>query len=353
MPLFNREVKVGDFVIGSNHPVFVIAEAGVNHNGNIELAKQLVTAAKEAGADAVKFQTFKAEHLNTPNAPKSTYHIETTGKEGSWFDLLKSQELDRKAHEILIDYCRREGIMFLSTPYDEESVDLLHELDVPAIKVASTDANNIPFLRYLACTQRPILLSTGMCSLQEVKDSVSAIEGEGNKNLVLFHCTANYPTDIKNVNLRAMNQMRDVFQVPVGYSDHTQSGYTPVAAVAVGAVAYEKHFTMDRNLPGPDHRASVTPSELKELIVSIRMAEKMLGAGEKMPMPSESENRQKLRKSIVTNREIKAGEMLTASNLAIKRPGLGIEPKYFDRLIGRHAVITIPKDALLKESDFK
>ena len=226
---FHKSVRIEQFTIGQGYPVFIIAEAGVNHNGDIEMAKKLIDAAKDAGADAVKFQTFKAENLNTRSAPKSTYHVETTSAKGSWFDLLKTQELDAAAHRILIAHCRKKKILFLSTPYDEESADLLDELDVPAFKIASTDANNIPLLKHLAKKKKPILLSTAMCTLAEVKESVKAMAQAGCRDVVLFHCTANYPTRLEDGNLRAMATLMKTFPVPVGYSDHV-----PKATAAAG-----------------------------------------------------------------------------------------------------------------------
>lgn len=332
---FKKSVRVGSFTIGAKQPVFIIAEAGVNHNGDIEMAKRLIDEAKAAGADAVKFQTFKAENLNTRTAPKSTYHVETTGAKGSWFDLLKTQELDAKAHQILIDHCRKKGILFLSTPYDEESADLLDKLGVAAFKVASTDANNIPLLIHLAKTQKPVLLSTAMCTLAEVKESVQALAKAGCKELVLYHCTANYPTKLEDCNLRAMMTLSKEFDVPVGYSDHIPDEYVPVAAVAMGAVSYEKHFTLDKNLPGPDHRASLEPKELAEMVRLIRQTEKLLGSEEKRPLACEAENRVKLRKSVVARKDLRKGERLTLANLCVKRPAKGLAPKYFAQLLGK------------------
>ncbi len=332
---FHKSVRIEQFTIGQGHPVFIIAEAGVNHNGDIEMAKRLIDAAKDAGADAVKFQTFKAENLNTRTAPKSTYHVETTGSKGSWFDLLKTQELDEAAHKTLIAHCRKKKILFLSTPYDEESADLLDALDVPAFKIASTDANNIPLLKHLAKKKKPILLSTAMCTLSEVKESVEAIAKAGCRDLVLFHCTANYPTKLEDGNLRAMATLMKSFPVPVGYSDHVPETYIPAAAVALGASAYEKHFTLDKNLPGPDHRASLEPQELKEMVNVIRGTENFLGNPEKKPLDCEKENRIKLRKSVVARQDLKKGERLTLKNLCVKRPAKGLAPKFYEGMLGK------------------
>ncbi len=338
-------------MIGDGEPVFIIAEAGVNHNGDLDLAKKLILAAKKAGADSVKFQTFKAENLNTRHAPKSTYHIETTGAQGSWFDLLKTQELDRRAHEVLIDCCQKAGILFLSTPYDEESADLLDDLGVLAFKVASTDANNIPFLKYLARKKKPILLSTAMCTLDEVKESVDAVACEGCRDLVLFHCTANYPAKPSNANLRAMQTLAREFGVPAGYSDHIPENLIAVAAVGAGATAYEKHFTLDKTLPGPDHRASLEPSQLKELVEFIRKTEIFLGRPEKRPLEAEKENRTKLRKSIVARRNLKAGEKITPEAICVKRPATGLAPKFFDELLGKTLNRDLEEDELVRWED--
>ena len=348
--MFNQEFKIENLTVGKKHPVFFIAEAGVNHNGDIDLAKKLIDAAKEAGASAVKFQTFKAEHLNTVKAPKSTYHIETTG-EGSWFDLLKSQELSRGDHEILIDYCHRQKIIFLSTPYDFESVDLLCGLNVSALKIASTDANNLPFLKYVARQKKPVLLSTGMCSLEEVRESVDVIRSAGCHDLVLFHCTANYPAKFQDANLLAMQQLEKEFGVLVGYSDHTTNNLVAGIAVGLGAVMYEKHFTLDKSLPGPDHRASSEPQELKTLIKIINNAKMILGSPDKQCLPSENENRQKLRKSIVALKDIQKGTTLSEEFIGIKRPGLGLAPKHFDNLIGKKIKKNIFKDDFIVLND--
>lgn len=344
-------ISIGNRPIGENHPVFIIAEAGVNHNGDLQLAKKLVEVAAEAGADAVKFQTFKTENIILPQAPKSTYHVETTGNEQSWFDLLKSQELTREMHVALIEHCKKVGIMFLSTPYDEESADLLDELDVPGYKIASTDANNVPFLKYIARKKRPMILSTAMCSFDEVRESVEAIRAEGLKDLIVLHCTGNYPAKLQDSNLRAMLTLKKQLNVPVGYSDHVLDPLNCIAAIAMGAVVYEKHFTMDKNLPGPDHRASLNPAELTEMVQMIRKTEQAMGSAEKRVLPSEAENRQKLRKSVVTRVSVRQGERLTAEMLAIKRPGTGFRPADYDKLIGQVVTHDLPMNHVLNSND--
>lgn len=343
-------IRIGDRVVGDGAPVFFVAEAGVNHNGKLDLALRLVDAAFAAGADAVKFQTFAADRLVTRSAPKALYHIETTGNEQSWFDLLKSQEMDRSMHEAVMQHCRQRGIIFLSTPYDEESADLLAELGVAAFKIASTDANNIPFLRHVAGKKRPMLLSTAMCTMHEVRESVEAIREEGLAELVVLHCTGNYPAPLEDTHMRALGTLRSELGVLVGYSDHTLESVNPVLAVALGAVVYEKHFTLDRTLPGPDHRMSLTPDELARTVQLVREAQAALGSAAKDVRPSEKENRRVLRKSLVARRDLRRGEVLTADAIAIKRPGTGLEPKYFPEVLGRKLVRDVPKDTVLERS---
>ncbi len=337
---------IGSRRIGTNLPLFFIAEAGVNHNGDIELARRMIDVAKEAGADAIKFQTFKAENLNTRAAPKSRYHIETTGSdvEQSWFDLLKSEELTKDMHVDLIQRCRERDIVFLSTPYDEDSADLLEELGVPAFKVASTDANNIPLLRHIARKGRPVLLSTAMCTLAEVRMSVQAIHAEGLEELVVLHCTGNYPAALQDTNMRAMTTMREELNVLVGYSDHTWDYVNPMLGVALGAVVYEKHFTLDRRLPGPDHRISLTPDEVKHTIELIRKAQAALGSVEKRVLESETENRIKLRKSLVARTDLQKGQVVERAHVIAKRPGDGLSPSMLDSIVGRRLKCDLVKD---------
>ena len=346
------EFEIHGRKIGENHPVFFIAEAGVNHNGSLDLAKQLVDVAKEARADAVKFQTFKTENIIVPDAPKSTYHVETTGLEQSWFDLLKTQELSREMHEQLIDYCRRKEIIFLSTPYDEESADLLEEVDVPAFKIASTDTNNIPFVRYVAQKGKPMIISTAMCEMEEVEQAVNAIREEGLQEFVVLQCTGNYPTRLEDSNLRVIEMYRRKLNCLVGYSDHTAELINPIAATALGTSVYEKHFTIDKELPGPDHRMSLSPDELKETIRLIRQTEQALGSRQKGVLESEKGNRLMLRKSLVAATNISKGTEITREMIAIKRPGKGISPSRLDNFIGRKILIDVSKDVILDETMF-
>jgi N,N'-diacetyllegionaminate synthase len=338
--------------IGPGHRCFVIAEAGVNHNGELDLALQMVKVALAAGADAVKFQSFKTENIITRSAPKAQYHIETTGddQQQSWFDLLKSQELSEDMHLALKQACDASGILFMSTPYDMESVDLLDRLNVVAFKVASTDANNLSLLEYMADKGRPIILSTAMSTMAELESSVDAIRGRGLQDLVIMQCTGNYPSTEAEANLRAMQTIARRFDVPAGYSDHVPGVYAAVAAVAMGAHVYEKHFTMDRNLPGPDHRASIEPAELCELIMAIRSTERMLGDGVKRVMPSEDKNRILLRKNIVAARSIPEGTRLGAADIRVVRTGgRGMAADRYHDVLGRTTKVSLTSDQPIEE----
>ena len=347
-------IKIGTRSIGPGSPVFVIAEAGVNHNGRLDLAHQLIDAAKTAGADAVKFQTFTAERLNTRQAPKATYHVRTTGsdEDQTWFELLKSQELSESAHRELQQHCVESGIMFLSTPYDEESADLLDRLNVDAIKVASTDSNNLPFLAHMARLGRPMLYSTGMCDMDEVRAGVATLRAAGCKDLVVMQCTSAYPVALHDLQLRVIQTYAQEFGAPLGFSDHSDEPEPIAALVALGLgmSVIEKHFTLDRNLPGPDHQASLIPEELTRVIASLRKAELTLGDGRKRVLDCEQENRTKLRKSVVAAVDIPAGTRVTAAMLACRRPGFGLPPSALDRIIGKTATESIAIDDLLTES---
>jgi len=335
-----KGIKLENRTISHNDPCFIIAEAGVNHNGDMDIARKLIDVAVEAGADAVKFQTFVADEIILHNAPKAQYHIETTGGDAkqSWYELLKSQELDQEMHKQLIAYCKNKKIQFLSTPYDIPSVDLLDNLDVSLFKVASTDANNLPLLRYMAQKGKPIILSTAMSEIEEVENSVAIIREEGVEELVVLQCTGSYPAPANQANVRAMHQIAKHCNVAVGYSDHVPGYNAAMAAISLGACVYEKHFTLDRNLPGPDHRASLEPNELKELIKAIRETEDILGDGNKKVMPCEIKNRSKLRKFIVAKKDIKQGDMFSGDNLTTKRTGgEGTSPMLWDSLMDKRS----------------
>lgn len=341
------KIRIEDKLIGEEEPCFIIAEAGVNHNGSVELAKKLIDAAKDAGADAVKFQTFKTENVVVKDAQKAEYQKETTG-EGSQYEMIKKLELTEEGFRELADYAEKKDIMFLSSPFDKESVDLLYELDVPAFKVGSGEITNFPLLRHIAKKEKPIILSTGMSTLGEIEEALDVIRSEGVEDIILLHCVSNYPARIEDVNLRAMGTLKQAFKLPVGFSDHTLGITAPIAAVALGACVIEKHFTLDRNLPGPDHKASLEPDELKEMVKDIREVEKALGNGIKKPTKEEEEVKKVARKSIVAKVDIPEGAIITEDMLDVKRPGTGIEPKYLKFIIGRKAKEDIKKDDVIR-----
>jgi len=343
------EFNIHDKKIGGKHPLFFIAEAGVNHNGSTTMGKQLIDIALEAGADAVKFQTFKTKNIITRKAPKSTYHIETTGDDNdqSWFNLLKTQEMSKKMHVDLINYCNNQGIIFLSTPYDEESADLLEELKVPAYKIASTDTSNIPLLKYIAKKGTPMILSSAMATMEEVELAVRTVRSEGLNEIAMMQCTGNYPAKLSDTNLRVMQTYKEKLNCIVGYSDHTLDLINPVAATAMGAKVYEKHFTIDRSLPGPDHRMALERGELKQTIKAIRDTESALGNPLKQVLDSEKENRSKLRKSIVAQLNINKDDIITMDMISFKRPGHGIQPVEVNSVIGKKAITNISEGTVL------
>jgi N-acetylneuraminate synthase/N,N'-diacetyllegionaminate synthase len=347
-----RNIQVADKTIGPGQPVFVIAEAGVNHNGDLKMARALIDVAVEAGADAVKFQTFSAERLVTTDAPKAEYQLQTTGDTESQFEMLKRLELSADAHRELQSYCKERGIIFLSTPFDEEAVDLLDELGVPAFKISSGDLTNSPLLKYVASKGKPVILSTGMSELSELIEAVSVLNMAGCENPVLLHCVSSYPADPAEINLRAMNTMRSAFDVPVGFSDHTAGIHLSLTAVALGACVIEKHFTLDRTLAGPDHRASLEPAELRELVQSIRMVESALGSGRKVPAPSEIETAKMARRSLVAARDIPAGVTLEREMVIMRRPGTGLSPAMLDTVLGQETTRAISAGTVLEPEMF-
>jgi len=344
-----QPVKIKDFMIGYGNPCFIIAEVGVNHNGDIKLAHKLIDVAAEAGADAVKFQSFVTEDLVMPEAQKARYQVETTGQNGGQFAMLKSLELSKDQQKELKSHCDEIGILYLCTPYEEKSADLLEHIGVAAYKIASTDTSNILFLRYLARKNIPVILSTGMSSLGEVEESVNELKLHGlDGKLIILQCTSEYPVPVQDINLRAMKTMELAFGCPVGFSDHTPGIGASPWAVAAGACIVEKHFTLDRNMEGPDHRASIEPDELKELVRTIRNVEAALGDGIKRPMPSELPNKTRMQKSLVATRSIPADETIQETDLTCKRPGSGLPPKWFDRVVGRKAAKRIQKEEMLE-----
>ena len=328
--------------------VFVIAEAGVNHNGDINIAKKLVDVAVEAKVDAVKFQTFRAESLVCKNAQKAEYQMETTDKKETQFDMLKKLELTLDMHKELIEYCKQKKVTFLSTPFDLESIDLLEQLGMEVYKIPSGEITNLPYLRKIGKLGKKVILSTGMSTIQEVQDAVKVLKDSGSEDISVLHCNTQYPTPMEDVNLNVMQTMREALKVPVGYSDHTQGIEVPIAATALGATVIEKHFTLDRNMEGPDHKASLEPEELKQMVQAIRNVEKALGKKEKIPTASEKDNIPIVRKSIVAKIPIKKGENFCESNITTKRPGTGLSPMLWDKVIGQKANRDFQADEMIE-----
>ena len=327
----------------------IIAEAGVNHNGSLEMAFELIDAASDAGADVVKFQTFKAENLVTQSATKADYQLETTDMQETQFEMIKKLELSHDMHLKLISRCIEKGIRFSSTGFDSSSVDVLIELGVDFLKVPSGEITNLLYLRHVGAKNLPIILSTGMATLKEVKEALKILEGSGgNRNqITVLHCNTEYPTPMEDVNLNAMLSMKEELGVNIGYSDHTLGIEVPIAAVAMGAIVIEKHFTLDREMDGPDHATSLEPDELKQMVKSIRNIEKAMGNGVKKPSKSEKKNIEIARKSIVANQEIKKGDFFTKDNLAVKRPGSGISPMEWEHVIDQKASKDFDRDDLI------
>lgn len=317
--------------------VFIIAEAGVNHNGSLDIAKQLVDKAVEAGVDAVKFQTFRAENIVCKAALKAEYQMNTTDTEESQFDMLKKLELSSRMHEELLQYCIQKNIQFLSTPFDIDSVEYLDKLGISIMKVPSGEITNYPYLKKIGETKKKVIISTGMSDLREVEDAIKVLCENGSEEIVVLHCNTEYPTPYEDVNLKAMITLKERLNVEVGYSDHTLGIEIPIAAVTMGASVIEKHFTLDKNMEGPDHKASLEPEELKAMTLAIRNVEKALGTGIKVPSDSEKKNLAIARKSIVAKKKIFKGDLYTEDNLTTKRPGNGISPMHWEELIGKTA----------------
>lgn len=328
--------------------VLIIAEAGVNHNGNLELAKELAYKAKKCGADIVKYQTIDVDALVSENAKMAEYQKENIGKEESQKDMLKQVVLSYEDFVILKRYCDKINIKFLSTPFDLGSIDFLEKIGCDLWKIPSGEITNYPYLVKIAGTNKPIILSTGMSTLEEIHEAVKILSENGSGEITLLHCNTQYPTPYKDVNLRAMLTLKEEFGCRVGYSDHTLGIEIPVAAVALGAEVIEKHLTLDRSMEGPDHKASLEPTELAEMIRCVRNVEIALGDGEKRPMPSEISNKSVARKSIIASRDIKKGEVLTEENLTTKRPGDGISPMRWKETIGTKAIRDFGKDELIE-----
>lgn len=331
--------------------VLIIAEAGVNHNGSIEIAKQLVDKAVDAGVDIIKFQTFKAEKLVSKSAKQADYQKKNIGStaDDSQLNMLKKLELSHEDHEALIQYCKQKGIRFFSTAFDMESIDYLHSLNLGLWKIPSGEITNYPYIKKIAQFHEPVILSTGMCEMEDISAAMNVLleNGVQRDQITILHCNTEYPTPFEDVNLLAMQQIKENFQVKVGYSDHTQGLEVPIAAVALGACVVEKHFTLDRNMEGPDHQASLEPDELKAMVTAIRHIEKALGSDKKTVSESERKNIAIARKSIVAARPIKKGEMITEETLTVKRPGTGISPMRWEEVIGMKAIKDFEEEELI------
>lgn len=350
--MFRNEITIAGRAIGPGHPPFIIAEAGVNHNGDPGIAMKMVDAAVQAGADAVKFQTGKAGNVISGFAPKARYQIETTGKSESQLDMVRKLELPFDVFVDLHSYCKDKGIIFLSTPFDNESVDFLGDLGVSAFKLPSGEITNFPLLERAAGKGKPLILSSGMSTMTEVEEALETISASGCDEVVLLHCVSNYPTDPADVNLKAMRTMEEAFKVPVGYSDHTMGIDIPLAAAALGACVLEKHFTLDRDQPGPDHQASLEPRELEDLVRRVKIVDSALGDGIKKPVSSELEVMEVIRKSLVAAKTMKVGKIIEISDIAIKRPGTGIPPKLLGSVVGLELKTDVEYDEVLTWDHF-
>ena len=328
--------------------VFIIAEAGVNHNGSLKIAKKLVDEAAKAGVDAIKFQTFKAENIVCKKAAKADYQKATTDAQQSQFEMLKTLELTETMHAQLIEYCKKKDILFLSTPFDIESIDFLVKSGMEIIKIPSGEITNYPYLRRVAQTGKRVILSTGMSNIEEVKEAIAVLREHGTNDIMVLHCNTEYPTPFEDVNLNAMKTLHNELRVEVGYSDHTLGIEIPIAAVAMGAKAIEKHFTLDKTMKGPDHKASLEQYELQEMVRSIRKVEVALGSGIKCASISEQKNISIVRKSIVAKCKIEKGQIFTEDNLTTKRPGTGISPMRWNELIGTVARRSYDEDELIE-----
>jgi N-acetylneuraminate synthase/N,N'-diacetyllegionaminate synthase len=345
-----HSLEIGNHIIDCNNKCFIIAEAGVNHNGNLETALELVRKAKEIDVDCIKFQTFKAESVITKKAPKAKYQLKVTDPAESQFEMLKKLELTHEDYGKIIEECKKQKITFLSTPYNEEDADFLNDLGVPGFKIASGQIVELSFLEHVARFKKPMILSSGMATLAEVYEAIMTIRAAGNNQIAILQCTTNYPSSNENANIRAMISMGKSLDVIYGYSDHIEENYACYAAIACGAKIIEKHFTLDRNLPGPDHKASLNVMEFMNLIDGIRKTEIALGSPVKTPSSQELKNMEGMRRSIVLNKPLKKGQIITEENIVFKRPATGIAPKRKKELIGKKASMDIEQDIPLKES---
>jgi N,N'-diacetyllegionaminate synthase len=332
---------------------YIIAEAGVNHNGNIDIAIELINKAKDAGVNCIKFQTFKAEQIVTLTSPKANYQLLVTDSNETQFEMLKKLELKMDDYPILLDHCKKLGIDFMSTPYNFEDIDFLDSLNIDCFKIASGQLTEIPFLQHAARKMKKMIISTGMANLSEVFLAVQAIRSEGNNDIIVLQCTTNYPSKIDDANLLAMLAIKDACKVRVGYSDHVENNYACFASVALGAEVLEKHFTLDKTMEGPDHSCSLEPHELKELVIGIRNVELALGNGLKIPSKAEIENTKGMKRSIVALKNIKKGDMIRKEDLGFKRPFNGLSPNMLENVVGKVAMIDIQKDDSIQMNSVK
>jgi len=342
---------IGNRKVGNKNPVYIIAEVGVNHNGSLSLAKKLIREAALCGADCVKFQTFKADRVVTSEAPKAKYQLKTTPKLESQRDMLEKLEMDMESYREIVDCCEDNNVLFISTPYNTEDVDFLEKLGVSAYKLASIHAVEPWFASYVAKTGKPVILSTGMATLDEIEETLNAMFSTGNKQIILLQCTTNYPSLLKDTNLLAMQTMADKFSLIVGYSDHTDNDIACIVSIGLGAKVIEKHFTLDKTMEGPDQSTSATPDEFSKLVTAIRSSEMVLGSPVKRPCPAELENMLGMRRSIVAKCNIKKGSVINENLITFKRPGSGLKPSTFDQLLGMKTVRDIGVDEALKWSD--
>lgn len=349
----NDHIKIGKHTIGTDSKCFIIAEAGVNHNGDINLAKKLIFEAKKAGADCVKFQTFKADEVVTEDAPKARYQIKNTDPNEKQIEMLRKLELSKEVYVELIALCKQVDIVFMSTPYNNEDVELLEKLKVEAYKLPSISITEPSFLEYVGKKNKPMIVSTGMATFEEVSDGVEAILSTDNKDIIILHCTTNYPTELDEVNMRAMKKIGEDLNILYGYSDHTQEDVTCMTAVAMGACVIEKHFTLDKKLPGPDQSSSYDPVQFKKFVQNIRSVEKVLGNSIKRPTSSELKNMHGMRRSIVAGKSIPKDTIIDETMLTLKRPSTGLKPMYMKKLIGKISKRDINKDEFVNEEDFK
>jgi N,N'-diacetyllegionaminate synthase len=338
------EILIGNRRIGKNNPCFIIAEAGVNHNGELEKALELVSIAKKSGADAVKFQLFNAAEQVSKHTVNAPYQRKGSGKQ-TMVEMAKSYDLPWNKHKEIADYCKNIGIMYMCSAFDPRAVDyLLTDLKGSCIKVGSGELTNYPLLQYMSETGKPIILSTGMCTLDDVTGAVDCIQSNGSSPLILLHCVSNYPAEEKDINIKAMNTLEKEFQIPVGYSDHTEGDSASIAAIAMGACVIEKHFTIDKSLPGPDHAMSLEPIELEAFVNVIRKTETILGDGIKKPTLEEEDMKIYARRSVVSSKPIQKADKIDSSNITLKRPATGIDPRSIDKIIGKRVIVDIPAD---------